>query len=174
MRPGEAVRLADVDPDEAMITIRDAKYGKSRRIPVDATVTAAPGIPGKAPVAAPGAEGAGAVPVRLRDPDRHPPSQRRVPPDHRGDRDRSERREPAENSSPTPTGNQFAPNSGAGLRDLMARMGHNRERAAMIYQHEARGADQAITSAIDAHVEDEKRRGGDDEDGAAGALVPVG
>ncbi|MGH3284135.1 MAG: tyrosine-type recombinase/integrase, partial [Streptosporangiaceae bacterium] len=42
-RLGEAVRLddADVDLDEAMITIRDSKYGKSRRIPVDATVTAA-------------------------------------------------------------------------------------------------------------------------------------
>ncbi len=56
------------------------------------------------------------------------------------------------------TGNQFAANSGAGLRDLMARMGHDSERAAMIYQHEARGADQVITSAIDTHVEDEKRR----------------
>jgi integrase len=33
------------------------------------------------------------------------------------------------------TGNQFAANSGAGLRDLMARMGHNTERAAMIYQN---------------------------------------
>jgi integrase len=42
-RLGEAVRLedADVDLDETMITIRDSKYGKSRRIPVDATVTAA-------------------------------------------------------------------------------------------------------------------------------------
>jgi integrase/recombinase XerD len=42
-RLGEAVRLddADVDLDEAMITIRDSKYGKSRRIPVDTTVTAA-------------------------------------------------------------------------------------------------------------------------------------
>jgi integrase len=42
-RLGEAVRLddADVGLDEAMITIRDSKYGKSRRIPVDATVTAA-------------------------------------------------------------------------------------------------------------------------------------
>jgi integrase/recombinase XerD len=42
-RLGEAVRLDDVDADldEAMITIRDSKYGKSRRIPVDATVTAA-------------------------------------------------------------------------------------------------------------------------------------
>jgi hypothetical protein len=35
----------------------------------------------------------------------------------------------------------------------MARMGHDSERAAMIYQHEARGADKAITDAIDKHVE---------------------
>lgn len=34
----------------------------------------------------------------------------------------------------------------------MARMGHDSERAALIYQHEARGADTAITNAIDAHV----------------------
>jgi integrase len=59
------------------------------------------------------------------------------------------------------TGNHFAANSGAGLRDLMARMGHDSERAAMIYQHEARGADKTITNAIDTHVEDEKRRNGD-------------
>ncbi len=43
MRLGEAVRLddADADLDEATITIRDSKFGKSRRIPVDATVVAA-------------------------------------------------------------------------------------------------------------------------------------
>ena len=63
------------------------------------------------------------------------------------------------------TGNQFAANSGAGLRDLMARMGHDSERAAMIYQHEARGADRSITNAIDTHVEDEKRK--DDDQGDA-------
>jgi integrase len=72
------------------------------------------------------------------------------------------------------TGNQFAAISGAGLRDLMARMGHDSERAAMIYQHVARGADQVITSAIDTHVKGEKRGDGDGEDGAAGALVPAG
>ena len=72
------------------------------------------------------------------------------------------------------TGNQFAANSGAGLRDLMARMGHDSERAAMIYQHVARGADQTITSAIDTHVQGEKRRDSDGEDGAAGVLVPAG
>jgi integrase len=64
------------------------------------------------------------------------------------------------------TGNQFAANSGAGLRDLMARMGHDSERAAMIYQHEARGADKAITDAIDKHVDNEKRYN-DGETGSA-------
>jgi integrase len=71
------------------------------------------------------------------------------------------------------TGNQFAANSEAGLRDLMARMGHDSERAAMIYQHEARGADQAITDAIDTHVQAEQHQG-DDDDGPAGVLVPAG
>jgi hypothetical protein len=44
----------------------------------------------------------------------------------------------------------------------------------MIYQHEARRADKAITNAIDSHVQAEQRKGGDDDDGLAGALVPVG
>jgi len=51
------------------------------------------------------------------------------------------------------TGNHFAAASGASLKDIMARMGHDSERAAIIYQHEAQGADLAITSAIDAHIE---------------------
>ena len=58
------------------------------------------------------------------------------------------------------TGNTFAATTGVGIRDLMARMGHDSERAAMIYQHQARGADRAITSAIDAHVEAERQGGG--------------
>ena len=43
MRLSEATRLddSDADLDEAMITIRDSKFGKSRRIPVDATVVTA-------------------------------------------------------------------------------------------------------------------------------------
>jgi integrase len=72
------------------------------------------------------------------------------------------------------TGNQFAAYSGARLRDLMARMGHDSERAAMIYQHEARGADQAITNPIDTHVQAEQTRRGDDGEGPTGALVPTG
>ena len=67
------------------------------------------------------------------------------------------------------TGNQFASESKAGLKDLMARMGHDSERAAMIYQHKARGADKAITDAIDAHVRDEQHQGDEDNDGATGA-----
>ena len=54
--------------------------------------------------------------------------------------------------------------SGASLKDLMARMGHDSERAAIIYQHEARGADLAITSAIDAHIEAAKASQGQDDD----------
>jgi hypothetical protein len=71
------------------------------------------------------------------------------------------------------TGNTFAAATGAGLRDLMARMGHDSERAAMIYQHEARGADAAITGGIDAHVQAERGHEGDGDDGAAGVLVPA-
>jgi integrase len=71
------------------------------------------------------------------------------------------------------TGNTFAASSGAGLRDLMARMGHDSERAAMIYQHEARGADRAITDAIDSHVQAEQLGEDEDGEGSAGALAPV-
>jgi hypothetical protein len=49
---------------------------------------------------------------------------------------------------------------------------HVRKRAALIYQHEARGADKRITHAIDTHVQAEQANGDDDE--AAGGLLPVG
>jgi integrase len=71
------------------------------------------------------------------------------------------------------TGNAWAATSGAGLRDLMARMGHDSARAAIIYQHQARGADAVITKAIDAHADSELRRAGDD-DGQADAIEPTG
>jgi Phage integrase family len=71
------------------------------------------------------------------------------------------------------TGNTFAAASGAQLRDLMARMGHDSERAAMIYQHESRGADKAITDAIDRHVHTQQEDGDDEDGGAAGVLVPL-
>jgi hypothetical protein len=37
-------------------------------------------------------------------------------------------------------------------------MGHHSERAALIYRHQARGADKIITGNIDAHVEAERGR----------------
>ncbi len=64
------------------------------------------------------------------------------------------------------TGNTFAASGGAGIKDLMARMGHDSERAALIYQHEARGADKIITDNIDAHVQAEQDRR-DEGDGPA-------
>jgi integrase len=72
------------------------------------------------------------------------------------------------------TGNTFAAAGGAGIKDVMARMGHDSERAALIYQHQARGADKLITNSIDAHVEAERKRKDDDDDGTAGVLVSVG
>jgi integrase len=68
------------------------------------------------------------------------------------------------------TGNTFAAAGGAGIKDLMVRMGHGSERAALIYQHQARGADKLTTDSIDAHVEAE-RKGPDDK---PGALIPAG
>ncbi|WP_326819690.1 tyrosine-type recombinase/integrase [Streptosporangium sp. NBC_01756] len=64
------------------------------------------------------------------------------------------------------TGNMLAAESGAGLKDLMARMGHDNVRAAMIYQHAVRGADKAITDAIDRQLE--KRNDGDTHEMPAG------
>jgi len=70
-------------------------------------------------------------------------------------------------------GNHFAAASGAALKDLMARMGHDSERAALIYQREERGADKRITDAIDSHVQAERDGQDDDDDGPAGALFPL-
>jgi hypothetical protein len=61
----------------------------------------------------------------------------------------------------------------------MARMGHDNERAALIYQHRSSAADRKIADGLDKLVraertKDEQEKGdGDDEDGAAGALAPV-
>ncbi|MEV4352820.1 tyrosine-type recombinase/integrase [Nonomuraea sp. NPDC049625] len=64
------------------------------------------------------------------------------------------------------TDNMLAAESGAGLKDLIARMGHDNVRAAMIYQHAVRGADEAITNAIDRQLE---ARDDDDDKGTARA-----
>ncbi|MEV4470454.1 tyrosine-type recombinase/integrase [Nonomuraea salmonea] len=73
------------------------------------------------------------------------------------------------------TGNTLAAQSGASLADLKARMGHDSDRAALIYQHATRDADQEIADALSARVEAERKKAkkDDSEDGAAGALVPA-
>ena len=45
------------------------------------------------------------------------------------------------------TGNTLAASSGASLKDLMTRMGHDSPAAALIYQHATREADAAIATA---------------------------
>jgi integrase len=51
------------------------------------------------------------------------------------------------------TGNTLASRTGSSLRDLMARMGHDNPRAALIYQHKSAEADQAIARGVDAVIE---------------------
>jgi integrase len=50
------------------------------------------------------------------------------------------------------TGNTMAAQSGASLRDLMVRMGHDSPAAALIYQHSSRAADEAIAAALDVQL----------------------
>jgi hypothetical protein len=50
-------------------------------------------------------------------------------------------------------------------------MGHDSDRAALIYQHATRDADRKIADALDARIKAE--RPADDDDGTASALVPA-
>ncbi|MEU6788503.1 hypothetical protein ABZ912_55750 [Nonomuraea angiospora] len=57
-------------------------------------------------------------------------------------------------------------------------MGHDGDRAALIYQHATRDADQRIADALSARVKAErkkaeKKRKRGDGDGSVGALVPT-
>lgn len=75
------------------------------------------------------------------------------------------------------TGNTLAAESGANLRDLMARMGHDSMQAALIYQHRAQGADRRIAAAMEdqiAAAQESSDNDDDGDDGPAGALVPAG
>ncbi|HEY4455818.1 MAG TPA: tyrosine-type recombinase/integrase [Pseudonocardiaceae bacterium] len=76
-------------------------------------------------------------------------------------------------------GNIWASKAGMSTKDLMARMGHDDMRAALIYQRATSEADQKIADQLSRMV-DEHRKGStdredqaDDEDGDAGP-VPVG
>jgi hypothetical protein len=85
-------------------------------------------------------------------------------------RSRGHRQARAALPRPAHTSNQFAANSGAGLLDLMTRMGHDSERAAMIYEHEARrgqGHNRRDRQARGRRAPPGRRR----RDGAGGAFV---
>ena len=47
------------------------------------------------------------------------------------------------------TGDTLAADMGISLRNLMARMGHDNERAALIYQHKSSAADRQIADGLD-------------------------
>ncbi|TDB90766.1 site-specific integrase [Actinomadura sp. KC216] len=68
------------------------------------------------------------------------------------------------------TGNQLAADMGVSTKNLMARMGHDNERAALRYQRKSAKGDRAIADGLDALVQAER---GEDNGGAAGARVPV-
>ncbi len=70
------------------------------------------------------------------------------------------------------TGNVLAARMGVSTRDLMARMGHDDMRAALIYQRESSETDRRIAEGLSALVDEHDDP--DDENGPAGALVPVG
>ena len=76
------------------------------------------------------------------------------------------------------TGNHLAARAGASIKELMARMGHDDMRAALIYQHATDDADRRLADRLSSLVVEQRgpRRDDseDDEDDAAGALVPVG
>lgn len=77
------------------------------------------------------------------------------------------------------SGNTWAARSGVSTRDLMARMGHDSMRAALMYQHETREGDARIVAALDdllagrqaPEADDGEGPDGDDDDGSAAAEV---
>jgi len=72
------------------------------------------------------------------------------------------------------TGNLFAAGSRVSTRDLMTRMGHDSMAAALIYQHASREADKSVADYLDAALDAIDQGDDEDDDGTAGALVPVG
>jgi integrase len=64
------------------------------------------------------------------------------------------------------TGNTLAADMGVSLRNLMARMGHDNERAALIYQHKSATADRQIADGLDALLRASQTES-QDKDGSA-------
>ncbi len=74
------------------------------------------------------------------------------------------------------TGNVLASQTGASLRDLMTRMGHDSPRAALIYQHASQEADRAIAKGVNAAVkraQTKAKRVSKPDDGAGGVVARV-
>jgi integrase len=65
------------------------------------------------------------------------------------------------------TGNTLAAMSGVSTRDLMARMGHDSVRAAIIYQHATTEADARIAAALEAALAGDEAQA-DEDDGGQG------
>ena len=57
------------------------------------------------------------------------------------------------------TGSTWSAQSGATLKEVMARIGHSSTRAAMIYQHATRDRDQAIAVALNALIDASRDQG---------------
>lgn len=62
---------------------------------------------------------------------------------------------------------------GVSTKNLMARMGHDNEWAALRYQHRSAKGDRIIADGPDALVREERDQDDEDDGGAAGTLVPV-
>ncbi|MFC4005424.1 hypothetical protein ACFS2C_25520 [Prauserella oleivorans] len=92
---------------------------------------------------------------------------------------RPERQREAGRARRRRAGNIWASKAGTSTKDLMARMGHDDMRAALIYQRATSEADRRIADRLSELVE-KHRRGEDDPDGpddddddGSGALVPA-
>ncbi|WP_324164494.1 site-specific integrase [Amycolatopsis sp.] len=74
-------------------------------------------------------------------------------------------------------GNIWASKAGTSTKDLMARMGHDDVRAALIYQRATSEADERIadrlSDLVDKHRKRSKPEDEDPDDGASGVLVPT-
>lgn len=74
------------------------------------------------------------------------------------------------------TGNTLAADAGVSTKNLMARMGHDSERAALIYQHMTAKGDRLIADALDAQLRAEQENkvteADDDDQGEGTPLSP--
>jgi hypothetical protein len=66
------------------------------------------------------------------------------------------------------TGNTLAADQGVSLRNLMARMGHDNERAALIYQHASNRADRRVAEGLDTLLRLARPRREDDASDSGG------